>query len=143
MATANTDFELFPDLELNRDHQRRDELLGLNITWSKDNVDEAISIESIPLPVLEELLKGQFIHPEDRQNASPTARQFLEFMRKYPVAVAHGYAISPERSDYRITIEGLRVPAKDVTPELRQSFSDLCRDADELTTDGDLYSWWD
>jgi hypothetical protein len=143
MTTSHTDFEFLPDQELNSDYQRRDALLGLNVTWSPDNVDDALAVESIPLAVLETLLAEQFIRPADRQNASPTAGQFLEFMRKHPVVVAHGYAISRDRPDYRVTIEGLYVPAEDVTPELRQAFSDLCHNADELMTEGDLYSWWD
>jgi len=100
-------------------------------------------VDSITLPALEILFAERFIYPESRQNASPTAQMFLEFMRKYPSATAHGYAIGPDRWDYRVTLEGLFVSAQAVTPELREAFLALCKDADELRTDGDLSAWWD
>ena len=70
-------------------------------------------------------------------------QEFLDFMRKHPAAVAHGYAVSPDRDDYRITIEGLRVPRNDATWDLEQAFEEFCQSADELMTNGELYSWWD
>ena len=143
MTAANTYSEAFSDSGLNPDYQRRDKLLGLEVIWNDDNADDALSVEFIPLLVLEKLFEERFIDPADRQNASPTARQFLEFMRKYPVTVAHGYVIGPDRPDARITIEGLHVHANDVTPDLEHAFNDLCHTADELMMDGDLYSWWD
>jgi hypothetical protein len=143
LAKAEAYFELYQGFEMNHDYKKRDEIMDLNVTWGKDDFDELIWVELISLPVLEKLVEERFVDPESRQNASPTVQAFLEFMRKYPSVTAHGYVVSPERPDYRVSIEGLFVAKKKVTPELKQEFINLCKDADELRMDGDLFSWWD
>jgi hypothetical protein len=128
----------------NPDYERRDFLLGIDGDWDEKNALGGIkSFGLIELDILEILFRERFIDPSDRQNESPTMQEFLGFMRKHPAAVAHGYAVSPNRDDYRVTIEGLRVPAKDVTWELEEAFAEFCGNADELVTNGELYSWWD
>jgi hypothetical protein len=126
--------------DLNPDSTRRDEILGLK--WN-DEFGGISTFEGITLKQVETLLSENFIDPQNTQNESPTAEQFIDFMRKYPVAQAHGYAVSPTRDDYRVTIEGLYVPCADVTVQLLRDFVSLCRDADKLQISGDLYSWWD
>ena len=70
-------------------------------------------------------------------------QQFIDFMKKQPDVTAHGYAVSPKRDDYRVTIEGLWVPEEFVTPAIKAAFVEFCKDADELESDGELNSWWD
>tara|TARA_Y100001949_G_scaffold134836_1_gene116354 strand:- start:301 stop:714 length:414 start_codon:yes stop_codon:yes gene_type:complete len=126
----------------NKDYKKRDQLLGIQTDWT-DQSGGLEYVEAISIDQLEKLLIERFIDPNEYQNESPTTRKFYEFMNSFPVATAHGYAISPERDDYRVTIEGLYVNESDVTSELKKKFRELCKDADEYYDQGELYSWWD
>lgn len=130
---------------LNPDYKRRDEILGFSmepVPWDRA-LGGIRAFENLRLEGLEALFEESFIDPEDAQNSAPPAQVFLEFMRQHPEALAHGYAVSPQRDDYRVTIEGLRVPNEHVTRDLLADFVYLCKDADDLYLEYDLYSWWD
>ncbi len=126
----------------NKDYKTRDQLLGIQADWTSQSGGIEY-IETITIDQLEKLLTDKFIDPNDYQNESPTTRTFYEFMARFPNVSAHGYAVSPERDDYRVTIEGLYVKESDVTSELKKQFSELCQEADEYYDQGELYSWWD
>ena len=99
--------------------------------------------EDLNLSQLKELVKNNFIDLEESQNCSPMVESFLAFMEKYPKVTAHGYAVSHERDDYRVSLEGLEFSGR-VTKELLKDFVYLCRHADEFVLeDNKLYSWWD
>ena len=69
--------------------------------------------------------------------------EFYEFMKSNPKFTAHGYAVSHERRDYRVAIEGVSCN-KTYTKKELADFVRLCRDADEFVMeDKKLYSWWD
>lgn len=129
----------------NPNYRRRDELLGLNDTVWEDEAGwhKVVDLDAISLETLEAMVQEGFIDPQERQNFSPTAMEFLEFMRKHPRVVAHGYAVSPYRDDYRVTIEGLLVLPEDYHSDLHNDFEQFCREADELRLGRCLYSWWD
>ena len=100
--------------------------------------------KSLSLDELEQLVKEGFADPEETQNDAPSIQEFLDFMRKYPVAFAHGYVVSNDREDVRVSVEGLEIDREDVTHELFREFVALCRFADEFDdSDAGLYSWWD
>jgi hypothetical protein len=44
---------------------------------------------------------------DDAQNSAPTFGEIVEWLEEHPSFVAHGYVVSPKRSDERITIEGV------------------------------------
>ena len=48
-----------------------------------------------------------YIDPNERQNLSPTAEEMLGFCGSDPKWYVHGYAVSPDRSDCRVTFEGV------------------------------------
>ncbi len=129
----------------NPNYRRRDELLGLHDQIWEDEAGwhKVIDLDAITLETLEELVREGFIDPKERQNFSPTTLEFLEFMRKHPGVVAHGYAVSPYRDDYRVTIEGLLVLPEDYHADLHYDFEKFCQEADELKLGRCLYSWWD
>lgn len=130
------------DLVLNRDWCRRESLLGISVDWERDPSGTA-SFQNCNLTALEALFSLGFVNPDDRQNASPSAKDFLDFMRQFPRALAHGYVTSPTRDDYRVTIEGMHVPRKYATKRLRKRFRGFCSGADILKPCMHLYSWWD
>ncbi len=127
----------------NTDFSRCNEILGIDPVWGKAEWDDTTHLDAIRLDQLELLVAEKFIDPEGRQNNSPSTQEFLDFMRKYPRVVAQGYAVAIKRPDYRVSLVGLFVDRKSVTPQMRWEFEKLCAEADELDTRGDLYSWWD
>jgi hypothetical protein len=130
--------------EFNKNYKRRDDVLGICVDWNNEELhDDLIEIGSMDLDIVTMLLNEKFIDPESRQNESPSVKEFHAFMQKHSSARAFGYAVSPFREDYRISIEGLFVAPDDVTPEIRKAFVIFCAEADELDTDVMLRSWWD
>ena len=127
----------------NMDYKRREEIVGVSVEWGKDDSGGVVWLDRLSLSVVAQLFEEGFIDPNDRQNSAPTSREILIFMCKYPSALASGYMVSPKRDDYRVTLDAIELPRRYVTPAAREEFEKLCKDADELITDGDLYCWWD
>jgi hypothetical protein len=126
---------------LNKAQHARDIILGIENQKYLGGIARFISLT---VEKLEELIKRNFLNLDDKQNEAPTIQEFYELMKKYPCVKAHGYAVDKERSDYRISIEGLHHVGNDISKELQLDFMKLCRKADDLTcTDKKLYSWWD
>jgi hypothetical protein len=129
--------------EFNREYERRDFILGIEVDWNVETSGGIKQFDLLEVAMLEKLFNERFIDPSDTQNESPLMQHFYDFMKRNPNVLAYGYAVSPKRDDYRVTIVGLRVPADDVTPQLKKGFIDFCKGADELMTDRELLSWWD
>ena len=94
------------------------------------------AFEGVPAKVLHTILA---LHPElgeDAQNMAPTFAEMLAGVGDEEGVTFHGYCITAERSDERITLEGFNA-AKD-------NCYDLCGDLgwqpDELDRDR---AWWD
>lgn len=123
---------------------RRDELVfGEAQDWSK-SMGGIKRYQDLTVDCLEKLVEEGFADPEETQNDAPSIQEFLDFMKKYPQARAHGYVVSNERDDVRVSVEGLEVDRDDVTFELFREFVALCRFADEFDDcDNGLYAWWD
>jgi hypothetical protein len=133
-----------PKFSHNRNYRQRDAFLGITVNWENEDDHGGItSFDHIDVDMLSKLLSEKFINPNDRQNESPYIYQFFDFMKRYPATRAFGYAVSPLREDYRISIEGLFVAPDDVTAELRDAFGEFCANADEIETGAMLRGWWD
>jgi hypothetical protein len=76
-------------------------------------------------------------------NNCPGNAAFLGFMRKHPSWTAHGYAVSPDRGDVRLTIEGLEKEGRVGTRE-GKAFREAFGRADEFEV-GKRYArcWYD
>ena len=114
------------DFEYNKDQKKRDSHLiftGMGSSdikyFSKLNVKE-----------LQYLLDNGFADPDECQNSAPSVGEIYEFMKAYPEFTAHGYAVSLERDDYRITLEG--VQAIPQSTEAMYEFVKMFREADEF-----------
>lgn len=99
--------------------------------------------ENVDADTLQKLVDKGYASTYDKQNNAPTLGEFLEFMKHYPEFKAHGYVVSNDRKDRRITVEGLKGVATE--KEAIWDFKDLCEDADEFECDenGNCFSWWD
>jgi hypothetical protein len=130
--------------ELNRNHQERDRLLfGRVVQWGEEGLGGIEHFRGVGVDTLLALVARNYADPADSQNESPTLGEFIRFMEKYPQVTAHGYAVSPQRADYRVTVEGLEY-AGPVGAELRREFEAMNAGADEYVCEGgQLFCWYD
>lgn len=128
----------------NRNYQIRDNILNIATVWDDDDDDgEIFEFEDMNFCTLQQLIDARFIDPHATQNNSPSNEQFALFLGKHPAARATGYAVSPLREDYRVSLTGIIVEQEDVTEELSADFDNFSKTADEIIRDGCLYCWWD
>ncbi len=81
-------------------------------------------------------------NPFDAQNDSPYLGEFCEFLNDHPNFTCHGYAVSGERPDVGVSVEGLY--CSDFSEKDVLDFYRMCSSADSIKeTDVSLYSWWD
>ena len=101
----------------------------------------AASFEHIDVATAKSLIKLGYVDPDDSQNGSPTAQEFVDYCddgtdRWY----LHGYVISAARSDCRVTFEG--IGSKDpLDSESALQFVKDFRYADELIADSEQPAW--
>lgn len=103
------------------------------------------SFDELSVADAKELMHRGFIDPEDTQNSSPTMQEFLDFCDDGTgIWTLHGYAVSPDRTDCRITFEGVRSSGP-LSAEQTVDFLMTFRDADELYggVNETAYCWYD
>ncbi|MBU4276197.1 MAG: hypothetical protein KKC30_05600 [Proteobacteria bacterium] len=128
--------------KINRDFKRRDAILNINVNWHEISTG-AKTVNDIDVKTLERLFIEKFIDPQDKHNNAPTALEILNFIQSHPNVLASGWVFSPLRGGYSITLDGLKVYPSYVTQELKISFFEFCKGADEIETDDGLWCWWD
>lgn len=129
----------------NKDQARRDTM----IPFKRLSYGDLAYFKGLNHKVLKILLDEKFADPNERQNESPTIKEFYDFMVKYPEFTAHGYATTLERykwegeGGYRITIEGLEGWVE--SSEALSAFIKTFQNADELDVDEykSLRCWYD
>ena len=62
-------------------------------------------------------------------------------MKQYPTYTAHGYTVSADRDDYRVSIEGIEKGEPAATAEELQDYMALFRWADEFDS-STMYCWF-
>ena len=128
-------------MKYNYDDKRRCEIIG--VEYPTPYLGGCTSFKGLTLSQLNLLLDENFIDPEECQNCSPNTMEFKQFLEMYPEATLHGYIVTPDRDDYRVTIEGLEYHGE-VSKELLSDFIDEFRYADEFEYGDDyLYCWFD
>ena len=100
----------------------------------------------------EKLMSLGYVDPEGTQNCSPTAEEMINFCAAYRTTndadpglfYLHGYVVSPERGDCRITFEGVASDTE-LTAEEALDFVQAFRDADNLQfgINQPAYCWYD
>ena len=94
---------------MNKNWKKRDEIIGVQ---EKKYSGGIVSFEGLSLETLEKMVKNNFIDLDDAQNEAPSAGEILEFMKANPRFTCHGYAVSIERSDYAVMLEGVELNEK-------------------------------
>lgn len=120
-----------------KNDKRRCNILGIAVPDYKYGGIEPVTIT---LDQLKALLHENLIDPNTQQNNSPTVKEFLEFLKENPSFYAIGYMVSPDRPDYRISIEG--VEAKSCTKKELSNFRKMFRLADEYE-ENPPRAWYD
>lgn len=129
------DFEKYTE---EQDRERK-KLCGVD---DKNFFGGCASFNGINAKTLQMLVDKGYADLEDNTNGSTTLGEYLDFMKKHKRFKAHGYIVSNDRDDRRITIEGLE--ANRVTITEMVDFTDLDRMADEFrATQLHCWSWWD
>lgn len=92
------------------------------------------------------LVDKGYLSPEDTQNYSPKAGEFIRFVQEHNPALwsFHGYVVSRERDDSRVTIEGIESNTPIPLNDLLDFLVDF-RFADELNAEENkpVYCWYD
>lgn len=117
---------------------RRATLLGISEPPVKGDISY---FSGVTLETLKALHAEGFLDLKERQNASPDIAEMMVVMRDIPSARAHGYIVANDRSDRRISLEGLAL-LPDASPEDVAAFDEWTdeTDPDEVTSH---YAWWD
>jgi hypothetical protein len=130
------------DFEYNQDDKERQRIIGFHQCRDKDTYD-CMRFSELTVEDLEELVEKKFADPEMNQNDSPTIGEFLEFVKENPGFTLHGYIITPNRNDYRVSIEGLQFLGE-ASKATILAFTNFVQGADEIeANDQVLYAWWD
>jgi len=129
--------------EYNMDYKLRDSMLN-DIYGDREGGKsyDIYRFDNLTAEVLQELVDLKFADPDDYQNNSPTIGEILEFLKENSGFTAQGYAVTAERDDYRISIDGIDGSSKEDCQI--QNFIDIFRKADEFQIgDGFQYAWYD
>ena len=133
---------------MNKDFKRRDEILFGGYDPEKYKWGGCARCD-MPYEKFKLLYDEGFIDPDETQNESPSTNEFIEATSGFEDWVEfEAYAISPERGDYRITIEGINVWIPEGKDEELCYFVEQFRYADEFSicpcdNGFHLRAWWD
>ena len=130
----------------NMDYKRRDEIIFGDDCQPEEKWAGGIKRFSISPSVLKQLLEERFADPKDAQNNSPTAQDFSDFFDRVATPdewMVDGYAVSHDREDYRVSIEGCETDCP-LNSDDFIAFTNLFRCADEFElTSGSAHCWYD
>lgn len=129
-------------MQLNRDYEKRDKIIfgAYEPTEYSGGVRR---FQRLSFDKVKELVDNNFIDFDDAQNLAPTASMFYSFLKKYPFYYVGGYAVSPDRYDYRISFDELERSSNTdiiVTPEEDSDFYSFAENAEE---EFDYACWFD
>lgn len=132
----------------NQDYQTRDTIIfGQPIDWEHENTGGLYYFDALTVEGLQELIDRRFADPEERQNFSPTIGEFMAFSQTQKSKgfdfTFEGYVISPDREDYRVSIDGIQFRG-DCSYQVIADFEAIAHNADEIEIDPNLlHAWWD
>ncbi|MGA5298889.1 hypothetical protein ACPCHT_03125 [Nucisporomicrobium flavum] len=126
----------------NRDAARRDAMLHFyDLGGGGRYVGGAAHFDNLDAAGLAALIQSRYIDPDEQQNAAPPVWDIFRFLCRHPQVRAMGYVISPDRPDYRASLE--TVYAQEIDPRLRKDALTFCADADAVETGDHLECFWD
>ena len=97
--------------------------------------------------VMRELLRLGFADPNEKQNDAPSLREFGDFIASIPENVdveLSGYAVSREREDHRVSINGILIRGE-IDSSVRRLWWDMLQKHKPDSNEEDknmLFAWW-
>lgn len=130
----------------NKDDKKRQQIIEEHGYWTygyKDKVKYDLLYFAIDSVGLKMLIDEKFADPEDRQNNAPSLGDIQKFIETHPNFKACGYIVTPERDDYRVSIEEVR--GEELSREDICDFANAFHTADEFKVldDGSCRAWYD
>jgi hypothetical protein len=124
--------------EYNMNEDERNEMLGIK----KENFGGGCArFDNVDYKTLKDLVDLNYADLEDAQNSAPTLGEFLKFIETHSNFTVHGYAISSDRDDYRISIEG--VDGDHCSKQDQEDFTNFCTIPDEFARGIHCHCWYD
>ena len=131
--------------DFNTNIKLRDEIIfgNYNPSYYGNHGGMTRRFKGLTLDKLNDLTALKFLSLDDRQNDSPSIGAIIDFMSTHEGFTAHGYAVSDQRCDYRVSIEGIEKRG-DITEQDMHDFTEMFRYADDFTcTKNPLHCWFD
>lgn len=93
---------------------------------------------------LKELVDKGYADPEESHNDAPSIETLLEFLKEHEDFYVGGYAVSPNRDDFRVSIDTIESEssAQDNWNTLVE-FVNMFRFADEFSIEYGFFAWFD
>ena len=135
----------FRVIPLDKANERERLVFGEDIDMEKYRYGGTRSFSGMHPETARKLMELGYLDPEETQNCSPEAEYMVAFCEEMGDGwYLHGYVVSPERSDCRITFEGIE-SYENLTAEEALKFAKAFRYADELCADAGCcaYCWYD
>ncbi len=142
------------EFEYNRDYSTRYKII-FDKEYNENNKIDCVHFFDLSFEKLKKLIELKFADPDDTQNDAPTIKQFYDLVNKHfeqhpeitEYISFHGYIIAETRSDYRVSIEGLKLNwfGLEDMDEFVNGVIQLTHDADDFQLDiakKELYCWY-
>ena len=130
----------------NQDYERRDDIIFGAACPPEEEWAGGIRRFEIAPSVMEKLIDEGFVDITDRHNDSPSIEDYMQFFRfvaKPELWKIIGYAVSHERDDYRVSVDGCETESNLNISDLT-AFATLFRFADEFElTPYNVRCWFD
>ena len=131
---------------MNKNYERRDEIIFGK--YDPDKYFGGCRNFECTKEVMQILFNEGFIDPDEYQNCSPSTKDFMETVKDIDGVTFGCYAISPDRDDYRITIDSIDIEIPDTDYDNISLLVESFHYADEFSFshNGDsyfLHAWWD
>ena len=91
----------------NMNYELRDSIIFSELVNWKKECGGIKGFNDLSLEKIQKLIKAKMLNMRDRQNDSPTVMKLYKFIQKYPETTATGYVVCPDRSDTRVSFDGL------------------------------------
>jgi hypothetical protein len=112
----------------NRDSVRRDRLVG--VAPNDPYLGGIAYFYDADANDVAALIDAKFVNPYESQNEAPTVWEIFQLQCRYPQVLASGYVVSPDRPDYRTSIDDIHAD-RSVTM-LREPAREFCADAEDM-----------
>lgn len=131
-----------------------DGIAGLDADDEKDLDSVGLVVKDLTIDQLNQIIKKApvFIDLDGKANMRPYLRDFVNFAKKNPEFILETMLVWPERSDYRVEVDGIKAPdSEKARKKLRKFIKEIVErkpgdvsEPDEFHIyEGMVRAWWD